>query len=99
MGTDVYQRLAEERCRHEKARADAVEMANRLRAGELLERHDVETASARMHAAVAQFLRGLPDDLERKCSLPPAAVAALEVAMDAATVDLAGRIADVLARG
>ncbi|MDO9225636.1 MAG: hypothetical protein Q8M09_05960 [Pseudomonadota bacterium] len=93
---DVYHQLAQERVRHEKAKADACELANRLREGELLERKDVETASARLHAALAQFLRGLPDVLERKCSLPPSAVEELEAAIDAATAELGERIKRVL---
>lgn len=93
---DVYARLAEERVRHEKARADAVELANRRRVGELLERHAVESAAARMHAAMAQFLRGLPDLLERKCGLAPETVTALEIAIDGATEELADRIRAVL---
>ena len=93
---DVYLLLAEERRRHEAARATAREIENRVRAGELLEKHDVEVAATRMHAAIAQFLRSLPDDLERKCALPPAAVEVLEQAIDAATVELSERITAVL---
>lgn len=92
----VYELLAEERRRHEAAKALAREMSNRVRAGELLEKHDVEVAATRMHAAMAQFLRSLPDDLERKCGLPPSAVEALELAIDSATVELSGRIAAAL---
>jgi phage terminase Nu1 subunit (DNA packaging protein) len=94
--TDVYSILARAKAKHEMHRAQLAELDYRKRSGELLEKHDVEVAATRMHSAVAQFLRSLPDDLERKCALPPAAVEALEMAIDAATVELSERIADVL---
>lgn len=93
---DIYEQLARERVRHERARADALELANRRRAGELLERAEVETAASRMHHAMAQFLRSLPDMLERKCGLAPETVAALDIAIDAATLELADRIRQIL---
>jgi phage terminase Nu1 subunit (DNA packaging protein) len=93
---NIYEALAKEKMRHEALKADRAEIENRLRAGELLERHDVEQAAMRMHAAIAQHLRSLPDALERRLGLSPAVVEDLEQAMDAATVELSERIADVL---
>lgn len=95
-GNDPYTVLAKAKAKHEMYRAHLAELDFRKRSGELLEKHDVEVAATRMHAALAQFLRSLPDDLERKCALPPSAVEALELAIDSATVELAERIAGVL---
>ncbi|MDP2834662.1 MAG: hypothetical protein Q8Q28_15445 [Pseudomonadota bacterium] len=80
----VYERLAEERVRHERARADKVETENRVRAGELLVAAEVGTALTRMHFALAQQIRAIPDRLERKFSLNGEICAEIEDAINAA---------------
>ncbi|MDP1906614.1 MAG: hypothetical protein Q8M09_20640 [Pseudomonadota bacterium] len=81
---DVYHQLAQERVRHEKAKADACELANRLRSGELLEAAEVGTALTRMHFALAQQIRAIPDLLERKFALNGEVCAEIEDAINAA---------------
>jgi hypothetical protein len=93
---DPYLVLAHAKAKHESMKAEIAELDLKKRSGELLERVAVETAAARMHSAMAQYLRGLPDDLERKCGLTPETVAALELAIDSATVELAERIKHAL---
>lgn len=59
------------RAAHEYWKAQLAEQAYRKNAGDLLDRAQVEQASATVLAAVAQTLRSIPDNLERAAGLTP----------------------------
>lgn len=88
----VYEQLAEQRRRLMAAKAALAEIEVRRRSGELLERAAVQVSAMRLHSTMAQFLRSLPDDLERTCGLSPSTVVALELRIDAAGLELARQI-------
>lgn len=89
---DPYYMLAKAKAKHEVYRANLAELDFRKRQGELLERADVETASARLHAFLAQSLRNLPDDLERRCGLSGEAVQFVQDYIDALTTDIRAKL-------
>lgn len=91
-GSDPYIMLARAKAKHEIYKANTAELNFRKREGELLERSDVEVAATRLHAFLAQSLRSLPDDLERRCGLDPEQVVAIADYIDTLTADIEERI-------
>lgn len=91
-GKDPYILLARAKAKHEAYRANLAELDFRKRSGELLERVDVETASARMHAFLSQSLRNLPDDLERRCGLSPENVQFVQDYIDGLTSEIKAKL-------
>ena len=74
------------------ARAIQTEDAIRARRRELLERADAEDEMAGLVKLLVQFAESLPDVLERDCNLSPAAVAKMEVLIDALREELFQRL-------
>ena len=89
---DPYALLARAKAKHEIYRANLAELDFRIRSGELLERVDVETASARMHSFLSQSLRNLPDDLERRCGLSPESVQFVQDYIDGLTSEIKAKL-------
>ena len=84
--------LAKAKAKHEIYRANLAELDFRKRSGELLERADVETGSARLHSYLAQSLRNVPDELERRCGLSPAQVQYAQDYIDALTSEIGAKL-------
>ncbi len=71
------------------ALAKRAEFELQVRAGEYLPRGDYRAASAQAFARIAQAIRSLPDNLERKAGLTPDAVQHAEEVVDAVLSNLA----------
>ena len=78
------------RARNEDAKAGLNEIELKKAQGEYLSRTAFREACATLLAEVAQALRSIPDQLERKHALPPAAVQSVEKTIDEALATLAG---------
>lgn len=89
---DPYVLLAKAKAKHEIYRANIAELDFRKRSGELLERSDVEVASARLHSFLAQALRNMPDDLERRCGLSAEHVQFVQDYIDSLTSDIGAKL-------
>jgi phage terminase Nu1 subunit (DNA packaging protein) len=57
------------RARHEAAKADLAEIEVKVKSGEWVSRSAVRQACATAFAAIAQGLRSIPDNLERKLGI------------------------------
>ncbi len=83
---------AQAKAKHEHYKAQMAELDYRKREGELLERKDVELLATRLHAFLAQSLRGLPDNLERQLGLSPDQVQAVQDYTDNLCLDIRERL-------
>lgn len=86
-GTAVKKARAQ--ARKEEAQAGREEIKLKVESGEYLPRTAFRDACATLLASVAQAMRSIPDNLERKCNLDPDAMALVEQTIDAAMGDLA----------
>lgn len=77
------------KARHEYAKAALAELELRRRMGDVVSRAAVRDASAHALASVAQSLRSVPDDLERKFGLTPEQAEAIGKRIDEVLNDLA----------
>lgn len=77
------------KARKESALADMHELNFLIKKGEYVERAAYREASATLIANMAQTLRSLADNLERKFSLDPKIAVAIEAEIDAALNDVA----------
>lgn len=82
-------RKARAQARKEEAQAGREEIKLKVEAGEYLPRAAFRDACATLLASVAQAMRSLPDNLERKVGLDPDAMQMVEQTIDAAMADLA----------
>ena len=89
---DPYIMLAKAKAKHEIFKANIAELEFKQRGGQLLERGHVEMAAARLHSFLAQSLRNLPDDLERRCGLDVSQAQFVQDYVDALTLDLEARL-------
>jgi len=87
-----YEVFQKARAKNEVHKAQLNELEVATRRGKLLQKSDVEVAASRLHAFLAQSLRSLPDDLERKCGLDPVQVQYVQDYIDALTTDIRGRL-------
>lgn len=78
-----------EKALHERSKRLRSELAHKIESGEVVSRAAVQEASATALALAAQSLRSLPDNLERKLSLPPAVTEEIEKTIHAVLTDLA----------
>lgn len=94
--TDVelsdYEVFQKARAQNELIKAKLGEIELGKQRGELLRKNDVEVAASRLHAFLAQSLRSLPDDLERKCGLDPTQVQFVQDYIDSLTTDIRARL-------
>lgn len=85
---DPYFLLARAKAKHETYRAGLAEMEYKKRAGELIERSDVESVASRLHAFLAQSLRTLPDDLERRAGITADQAEIVNQVIDSLTISI-----------
>lgn len=83
------------KARKEAALAAKAELDFRVKAGLYLPREAVKTANATAYAAVAQALRSIPDNLERKLGVSPEIADAIGRFIDDAMGDLAHELARI----
>jgi phage terminase Nu1 subunit (DNA packaging protein) len=83
--------LDRERARNEKAKADLNELDLAVRRGEYVERAQVRQASATALSALAQTLRSVPDNLERKLGVAPEVAQEVGMLIDAALDEVANQ--------
>lgn len=86
--SDDAKKLDESRARKEAAQADMAELNFKKESGEYLSRSAFREASATLLAELAQTLRSLPDQLERRHALAAPVVVAIEKDIDAALTSL-----------
>lgn len=84
----------EQRARHERIKADERELNLQIKRGQYVLRSAVRDAMAMCLATLAQGLRSLPDDIERRLSVAPEIVEAVESAIDARLAEIAGSLSD-----
>jgi hypothetical protein len=77
------------RARKEAALADQHELAYKIKSGEYVARAAVRQASATTMANLAQTMRSVSDNLERR-GVPPAVCAQVDAAINAALSDASG---------
>lgn len=87
--SDDQKNLDKAKARHESVKADLAEMELKQRQGELVLRESVKAAAATALATLAQGLRSIPDNLERKLNASPELTEAVGREIDAALDDLA----------
>lgn len=87
--TRVAASFAKARARKESALADLNELAYKVKSGEYVARAAVQEAAATLLASLAQSLRSLPDNLERKFHLAPDVAAEVEAVIDGSLADVA----------
>ena len=81
------------KARKEAALADMHELNFKIKSGEYIPRAPVREASATMLASLAQTLRSIPDNLERKLNLAPDIAEAVEREIDSALSDISDDMA------
>lgn len=77
------------RARHEAAKADLAEIEVKIKSGEWVDRAAVRQACATAFASIAQGLRSIPDNLERKLGLSGEVTEQVGAVIDEALNDLA----------
>lgn len=80
--------LNESKARKEAALADMHELDFKIKSGKYLPREAFRDACATLLSSVAQSLRALPDNLERKHNLTPVQAGEVEKTINAALADL-----------
>lgn len=85
---------AKARAKREAMQAQLAELDYKIRSGEYVARADVQQASATAFATIAQSLRSIPDNLERRLNVSP------EIAEDVGLLidDAMNSLADALER-
>lgn len=89
----LHTQAAEAKLRKESALADQHELSYKIKSGQYVERAMVQEVCATLLAALAQSLRSLPDNLERKFNLPPDIVVEITYTIDATLSDIADGMA------
>lgn len=80
------------KARREAALAAKAELDFRIKAGQYIPREAYRTATATAYAAIAQTLRSIPDNLERKLGVSPEVADAVGRFIDDAMGDLANEL-------
>lgn len=88
---DGYVPLAKARARKESALADKAELEFKRMSGEYIERAAVREACATAYAALAQALRSIPDNLERRAGVAPEIAEQVGDVIDETLADLAAQ--------
>ncbi len=76
------------KARKEKSLADMHELNYKIKSGEYIPRAAVREASATLLSNLAQSLRGVPDNLERKFNLSPEIAVEVEKVINASLADV-----------
>lgn len=91
--SQVAKDFDEAKMRKERALADQHELAFKIKSGQYVARGAVREASATLLANLAQSLRSLPDNLERKFNLSPDVAQEIEKVIDASLADVSEGLA------
>lgn len=83
--------LDREKARNEKAKADLNELELAVRRGQYVDRAQVRQAAATALSALAQTMRSVPDNLERKLGVSPEIAQEVGLLIDQALDDVANR--------
>lgn len=83
---------AKARAKKEAYNAQMAELNFKIKSGEYLPRDDIRQASSVAFAAIAQTLRTIPDDLERRENISPELALKIESAIDSALTELSGKL-------
>lgn len=83
--------LDREKARNEKAKADLNELELAVRRGQYVDRAQVKQAAATALSALAQTLRSVPDNLERKLGVSPEVAAEVGLLIDSALDEVANQ--------
>ena len=83
--------LDREKARNEKAKADLNELELAVRRGQYVLRAEVQQATATALSALAQTLRSVPDNLERKLGVTPDVALEVGILIDAALDEVANQ--------
>lgn len=83
------------RARKETALADMHELDFKIKSGKYLPREAFRDACATLLSSVAQSLRALPDNLERKHNLTPVQAGEVEKTINSALADLSQDLEDL----
>jgi phage terminase Nu1 subunit (DNA packaging protein) len=81
--------LDREKARNEKAKADLNELELKIKTGEYVPRAQVRQATATALATLAQTLRSVPDNLERKLGISPEIATEIGLQIDNALAEVA----------
>ena len=87
--------LDRERARNEKAKADLNELDLAVKRGEYVLRAEVRQATATALSALAQTMRSVPDNLERKLGVAPEVAQEVGVLIDAALDEVANQFEEI----
>lgn len=93
--TDSTVAFSKARARKEAALADMHELDFKIKSGQYLPRDAIRDACATMLSSVAQSLRSMPDNLERKFNLTPEQAGEIEKTVNAVLADLAADLQDL----
>lgn len=83
------------KARKEAALAAKAELDFRVKAGQYVPRDAVRDAQAKAFQSIAQTMRSIPDNLERKLGLDPVAAESVGALIDAALGDLAETLEEI----
>lgn len=83
------------RARNESAKADLNELDLAIKRGEYVLRSAVQEATATALSALAQTLRSVPDNLERKLGVSPELALEVGIQIDAALNDVAAKFEEM----
>ncbi|MEO7231702.1 MAG: hypothetical protein ABJA84_00115 [Polaromonas sp.] len=89
----------EAKARKETALADMHELLFKIKSQEYISRAAVSEASATLLAGLAQGMRSLPDNLERKFNLAPEIAVEIERVIDACLADVASGMEQLTQEG
>lgn len=93
--TSVTVAFSKARARKEAALADMHELEFKIKSGKYLPREAFRDACATMLSSVAQSLRSMPDNMERKFNLTPEQAGEIEKTINAVLGDLAADLEDL----
>lgn len=94
--SDPYLLLAKAKAKREVHKANIEELNYKKMVGDVVDKHQLSEAASRMHASIAQALRSLPDELERKCGISPESAEFVERFIDSLTIDIGKKLNDLL---
>lgn len=89
----VATEFAKAKARKESALADHHQLAYKIKSGQYVERAAVQAVSATLLATLAQNMRSIPDNLERKFNLSPEAAEFVESVINSVLADVAEGLA------
>ena len=87
--------LDREKARNEKAKADLNELDLAIKRGQYVSRAEVRQATATALSALAQTLRSVPDNIERKLGVAPEIAQEVGILIDQALDEVANQFEEI----